>query len=195
MSIIYRYGVSMLSRKNHIKALPEELMIDKETGQILLKQENGKIVSYDAMTRFKASVDNIRFTAEKQLCMGKIVSIVPENTALPKCVTSDEPILVEETVELGPIKKLLIQLDVDVVDTTSTFGDIKSYDKVLAEVIINRNGQQTVIKEPVLQLADKIITFDTAELTSITSIKIINEDVLDDAESQYILQNILLLTV
>lgn len=195
MSIIYRYGVSMLSRKNHVKALPEELMIDKQTGQILLKQENEKIISYDAMTRFKASINTIQATAERLIFMGKIFSIVPENTPLPKCVTSGEPILVEEQVELGPIKKLLIQLDVDVIDTTSTFGDIKEYDKVLAEIVLNRNGQLTTIKKPVLQLADRIISFDTAQPTTITSIKIINEDALDNAESQYILQNILLLAV
>lgn len=195
MSIIYRYGVSMLSRKNHIKAMPEELMIEKETGQILLKQENGKIISYDAMTRFKASVDTLRSTAERHIFMGKIISVMPENTPLPKCVTSGESVLVQEVVELGPIKKILIQLDVDAIDTTSTFGDIKEYDKVLAEVTITRNEEVTTIKEPVLKLADKIITFDTAEPTTITSIKIINEDAIDNAESQYILQNILLLTV
>lgn len=195
MSIIYRYGVSLLSRKSHVKALPEELLIDKETGQILLKQADSNIISYDAMTRFKASTNTIRATAERLIFMGKMVSIIPENTPLPKCVTSGEPILVEETVDLGPIKKLLIQLDVDVVDKTSTFGDIKEYDKVMAEVVINRGGTITTIKEPVLQLADKIIKFDTSEITTITSIKIINDDAVDNAESQYILQNILLIVV
>ena len=195
MSIIYRYGVSMLSRKNHIKALPEELMIDKETGQILLKQENGKIVSYDAMTRFKASVNAITSTAERLMFMGKIVSIVPENKPLPKCVTSGESILIQEVVNLGPIKKMLIQLDVDVVDTTTTYGDLKGYENVVAEIIIDRNGKQTTITEPILHLTDKILKFDTAEPTTITSIKIINNDEEDNAESQYILQSILMLTV
>lgn len=195
MSIIYRYGVSLLSRKSHVKALPEELLIDKETGQILLKQADSNIISYDAMTRFKASTNALRATAERLIFLGKMVSIVPENTPLPKCVVSGESILVQETVELGPIKKMLIQLDVDVVDKTSTFGDIKEYDKVMAEITIDHGGTATTIKEPVLQLADKIITFDTAKPATITSIKIINDDALDDAESQYILQNILLLIV
>lgn len=194
MSIIYRYGVSMLSRKNHIKALPEELMIDKETGQILLKQENGKIVSYDAMTRFKASVDNITSTAEKQMFLGLLTAVMPENMPLPRCISSNQSILVEEVVELGKVKRMIIQLDVDVVDTTSTFGDIKSYETVMAEIIIERNKKLTTIKEPVLHLASRVITFDTAEVTTIKSIKIINDDEEDDKESQYILQNILMVT-
>lgn len=194
MSIIYRYGVSMLSRKNHIKALPEELMIDKETGQILLKQVNGNIISYDATTRFKASVDHITSTAEKHMFLGLLTAVMPENMPLPKCISSNQSILVEEVVELGTVKRLLFQLDVDVIDTTTTFGDIKSYENIMVEIIIERNKKLTTIKEPVLHLADRVVTFDTAEPTTIKSIKIINNDEQDDQESQYILQNILMVT-
>lgn len=195
MSIIYRYGVSMLSRKNHIKALPEELMIDKETGQILLKQENSKIISYDAMVRFKASMNAIIATAERHMFMGKIVSIVPTNTPLPKCITTGDQLLAAEVINLGPSKRFLMQLDTDVISTESTFGDIKEYDKVMVEIVVERNSVQTIIKEPLLHFNEKIISFDDAQPTSITSIKIINENFEDDAESQYILQNILILMV
>lgn len=195
MSIIYRYGVSLLSRKNHIKAKPEELMIDKETGQILLKQENGKILSYDAMTRFQASFNTISATAERRMIMGKILSIVPDNLALPRCIASGDEILVSEVANLGSIKKVVVQLDVDVIDTDSTFGDIKESDKVKATVKLQRkSGKTETVTMPVLKLADNVIAFDNADETSITSITIFNEDEADNASSQYILQNILVLT-
>lgn len=195
MSIIYRYGVSLLSRKNHVVAEPEELMIDKETGQILLKQENSKIISYDAMTRFNTSLNAIQATAEQQMFLGKILSVIPDNTTLPKCITSGDQILVSEVVNLGPVKKMLIQLDVDVISTVSTFGDIKESDTVVAEIVINRNGTEQTIVEPVVHLNKKVLSFDSTQETAITSIKISNTDDTDNAESQYILQNILLLTL
>lgn len=195
MSIIYRYGVSMLSRKNHSRALPEELLIDKETGQILLKQENGKIISYDSSSRFKSSVDNLILTTEKQIFLGKLYACHPSVDPLPRCMNSGDTLLTAEPVLLGSIKKLLIQLDVDVLDTSSLFGDMKEFDKVLAEVVLTRNERDITIKMPVMQLNEKVISYDTATDTVLKSIKIVNETVDDNNRSQYILHNILLVVV
>lgn len=59
-----RFGISALSKGRYQEAIPEELMVDKDTGQILVKNINGDISSYDTLVREAMIVDKL----QKKLC-------------------------------------------------------------------------------------------------------------------------------
>ena len=194
MSIIYRYGVSLLSRSSHIKAENEELMLDKETGQILLKRVDGNIMSYDATARFTQALDRITSLAANNLIFGKVYNVLPENRDLPSALDIDEEILSgNETIELGPVTKLFLQLDVDVYDNESKFGDTKSLEDIMVHIVMT-HGTDDIEKDiRLLDLNSNPFIFQTSKDLVIKSIKINDQEV--DSTSHLVINNILALVV
>lgn len=187
MAIIYRYGVSLISRSNHIDALPEELLLDKETGQILLKRSNGKIMSYDAMSRYKESVNRICNTAFLQCVYGKVYNVLLDNTDLPLAFANNEDLLRgDETIVIPTVKNLMIQLDVDAYDDESKFGDSNETDTIV--VHLTMNGQTYDVR--LSELDEKIFMFN-GENVVIDHLSI--EDTKEDTTSHLVLNNILIL--
>ena len=194
MSIIYRYGVSLLSRTNHIKAENEELMVDKETGQILLKRVDGKIMSYDSMTRFSQSMDRIASIAARHLIFGKIFNVLPENRDLPSALNNDEEILLGgEMIEFGPVNTLLLQLDVDVYDNESKFGDSKSFEDIIVHLSMNYGGVDIEKDIKLIELNSSPIEFQDKQDLIIKSIKINDQETV--STSHFVINNILALIV
>lgn len=194
MSMIYRYGVSLLSRDNHIKAQNEELMVDKETGQILLKRVDGNIMSYDAMTRFRQSAARINDTATKQLMFGKIYANFLDNKPLPCAFENGEELLIgDEEIFYSDVKKIILQLDVDVYDDESKFGDSKSYEDVMVKLVMEHDSN-TIEKElKLLDLSITPITFDTSSTLTIKSIQI--SDQSNSLTTHFVINNILAIVV
>lgn len=187
MAIIYRYGVSLLSRGNHVDALPEELLVDKDTGQILLKRNDGKIMSYDSMSRYKESVNRICNTAFLQCLFGKVYNVLLDNTDLPIAFSNNDSILRgDETIVIPDVKRLMLQFDVDAYDDESKFGDSNELDKMI--VHLTMNGQDYDIS--LFDLDEKIFEFNNEEVT-ITKLTI--EDTTQDTTSHLVLNNILIL--
>lgn len=197
MSIIYRYGISLLDRKNHSKAEKQELMIDKETGQILLKKDNGCILSYDSATRFKLSCNNFALAAERNMFFGKIYSVVLDLLLLPSRVEISNDIIPNEVIHIGNIDKFMLQLDLDVLENiVNTFGNVTSMDSLYVDLTLSRaNGDETYISYPLHSQTD-IIYLNTLSDTNITSIKISSKDTeIDILTSEFIIHNILVATV
>ena len=194
MSIIYRYGVSLLSRNNHIKAENEELMVDKETGQILLKRVDGKVMSYDSMARFAQSMDRITSTAAGHLIFGKIYNVLPENRDLPSAFDNNEEILSGgEMIEFGPVSTLLLQLDVDVYDNESKFGDSKSLEDILVHLSMNHGGVDIEKDIKLIELNSSPLEFQDKQDLIIKSIKVDDQEVV--STSHFVINNILTLIV
>lgn len=194
MSIIYRYGVSLLSRTNHIKAENEELMVDKETGQILLKRVDGKVMSYDSMTRFSQSMDRIKSTAAGHLIFGKIYNVLPENRDLPSAFENNEEILSGgEMIEFGPVGTLLLQLDVDVYDNESKFGDSKSLEDIIVHLSMNHGGIDIEKDIKLIELNSSPLEFQDKQDLIIKSIRIDDQEAV--STSHFVINNILALIV
>lgn len=87
-----RYAVSLLPRQFGSEAFPEELMMDSNTGQIVYKTTDGKIISDPAMVRTKAHTESLR----------SIVSTTDElnNINMYKAIVSDAPIQVTTNTNL-----------------------------------------------------------------------------------------------
>lgn len=194
MSIIYRYGVSCLNRNNHIKAENEELMIDKETSQILLKRVDGKIMSYDSMARFAQSMDRLTVIGTKNFIFGKIYNILPANRDLPSAFEVNEEILSGgETIELGPVRKLILQLDVDIYDNESKFGDSKSFEDIMVNLSMT-HGEDVIEKSiRLIDLNNERLEFTNSKDLIIKSIQI--DDQEETSTSHLVINNILALVV
>lgn len=54
-----RWGWSALSKNRYQDAYNEEVMIDKKTGEIVIKRADGVIVSYDHMARTQSAMDRL----------------------------------------------------------------------------------------------------------------------------------------
>lgn len=51
-----RFAVSALSKDRYLESVNEEIMVDKLTGEILIKDKNGYIVSADTTNRTSLSM-------------------------------------------------------------------------------------------------------------------------------------------
>jgi hypothetical protein len=54
-----RFALSALSRKNKTYAIPHEIMIHKEIGQISIKTPSGDVISTDSLTRIQNHIENV----------------------------------------------------------------------------------------------------------------------------------------
>ena len=70
-----RYGISALSKSRFTDAYNEEIMIDKMTGEILVKTPHGDVVSYNYNSRISSALQAIRVAADKVGVYGDIYSI------------------------------------------------------------------------------------------------------------------------
>lgn len=113
---IYRYGVSMLSRDKHTEALHEEVMIDKTTGQVLIKlQDSDKVVSYDSQTREQNTINHIKNICDGRLIQDDISMVVLENKTLPIAIDSTN-IIEHEAIDIDLYNTFKMYLDVSISD-------------------------------------------------------------------------------
>lgn len=139
MAESYRLGISALSRKNKANAELEEIMVQKDTGQFLIKTPAGEVISFDKLQRFKEHVNTVTFNAENTRIIGHMYEIELDNTELPKLITSDSNLIGGTPLSLGDIDahkiKILISSDFDFINT-----------KNLLEVVPSTNGPSISVK-------------------------------------------------
>lgn len=108
-----RFGISLLSKKNRNIAFLEEVMIDKETGEVLVKTPEGDIISYNFNSRIKSHIIEARADADNMNVYGNIYNIEFNNVSLPSTLLYNTE-YVTTPIELATkCRKLLIHLDID----------------------------------------------------------------------------------
>lgn len=129
-----RFQVSLLSKKRYEDAVNEEVMIDKETGEILVKRpsDNG-VISYDHMARTRGCVDNVSRTLNSMGMRYKIMGVSTLNPnwkkPFPKLMTTEDNsnVLVDKSSDVGEVvinigryltgyKHFMVYFDVDYVN-------------------------------------------------------------------------------
>ena len=68
----HRFGISGLSKENVNEAFLEEILVDKMSGEMLIKTPNGDIVSFDYNNRLKTNLVNIKHTGDDLNIYGNI---------------------------------------------------------------------------------------------------------------------------
>lgn len=111
-SAIYRYAVSLLSKIRFDDALPNEVLTDHSTGEILVKTEDGLMISYDTITRKNMALENAKNTA----LMKNIRPVIYEvqlDSPLPRKVFEYDDILAKEKIDISKTNKIILHIDLD----------------------------------------------------------------------------------
>ena len=107
-----RFAVSALSKDRYLESVNEEIMVDKLTGEILIKDKNGYIVSADTTNRTSLSMKKAISDAEQSGICGQFFQITFDDMQLPKMISYNKNILSEPLELSSTINKFLFNFDV-----------------------------------------------------------------------------------
>ena len=109
-----RFGISLLSKEKFNTAYDEEVMIDKNTGEILVKSSSGEVISYNYNSRLNSHISETKLIANNLGVYGDIVSIEFDDTYAPFTMEFDKNYVPTPiTIMYIKCKKLLFNLDLD----------------------------------------------------------------------------------
>ena len=111
--ILNRFAVSALSKKYNGQALPEEIMVEKNTGEFLIKSPDGVVISYDAMARRRSTITDATECAVTQNMKGNMYELYLDNFMLPAIVPYDENLLNNAISLKQNLVKVLFYIDID----------------------------------------------------------------------------------
>lgn len=118
MSGTNRWAISALSKVNKAFAVNEEILIDKNTGEILIRTPDGNIISYDSLARFKAHKEYLILHAENLRVTGSLGNIKSDTIEFPDIV-GDAVNIIGATplvIKASGINKILISVDIDCIE-------------------------------------------------------------------------------
>ena len=118
MATVGRFGTSALSRSKKEFSRNEEIMMNKETGQVLIKTPDGTdIISYDSIARLRSHINSVTLLAQTNGLRGDIHSIEFDDIELPEKIQEDTNLLASPlTVKTGNLKRFLFSVDVDAIE-------------------------------------------------------------------------------
>jgi len=115
MPTTHRWGVSLLSKENFADAFNEEVMIDKNTGEVLVKTPSGDTISYNYNSRLSSHVNATRIDANNYDIYGDIINIsLDSTTGVSPFVMESGVNYIKTPIELAyNCKRLMIHSDID----------------------------------------------------------------------------------
>jgi hypothetical protein len=167
MGTLNRFGVTVLSRKNKGTAVPEELMVHKEIGQVLIKTITGDIVSFDSLTRQKMHIEDVTSRATNLGITGDLFSVDIPTTELPEVILDNVNVL-DSSLLLQSVnpKSILISVDLDYLNLVDT----ETVAEFEPDIILNFNFKKTV---------NSVLTENPGTITD--KLSVINNMIIDPA--------------
>lgn len=107
-----RFALSALSKDRYPESVKEEIMIDKNTGEILLKDKSGYIVSADTTNRLALAMRKAISDAEQSGICGQFYQMTFDDMELPKMISYNKNILSEPLDLSSQINKFLLNFDI-----------------------------------------------------------------------------------
>lgn len=174
-----RFGISLLSKKNRATAYKEELMVDKDTGEVLIKTPSGDTISYNYNSRLKSQISTIKSIANNVSVYGDIISIELDNLDAPSVMEYDlNYITTALDIPYAECKKILFNIDIDAITVHNTTGSI-SHDRnnMLVEMELSLYYSDGTASDPVIisnsiyELNSKVFTLNDNSLILLNSKK------------------------
>ena len=176
MSIMNRYATSALSKQFKEKAVCEEILIDKQTGEIQVKSADGNIVSYNAMARLGSHVAILSFNSINADNYGNIFEFEPTHIDLParignmNVVDSKTPILCN--------KWFMVSIDTDKIKPDIILSKLSEVEPIIEMIISYKTGDVTTSSTIMKVLSDfnrtLIVKPELVDEVFITSLRILN---------------------
>lgn len=147
-AIINRFAISALSKEFHDQSLNEEIMVDKTTGEFLLKSKKGTVISYDAIARRRSTITDATECATTQNMMGNMYELALEEYNLPAIVPYNDNILANSISLKQNLQKVLFYIDIDEIIE----GELAQVSEVDPKVEITlRCGTGSVFEEIIVE--------------------------------------------
>jgi hypothetical protein len=111
-----RFAISMLSKSRKAEAINEELMVDKSTGEILIRGVAGEYVSYNRLARFESHINRVTEICHRHNFLGKVYSLELDDYDTPMAIPETTNLLASGNQVLSLNKKLrtlYLSLDLD----------------------------------------------------------------------------------
>ena len=180
----YRFGISLLSKERFNEAYNEEVMIDKFTGEVLIKSKDGDVVSYNYNSRLKSQLSAIKLTANNMSVYGDIVSIEMDDVVAPFTMEYEKNYISTPIVlPYHNCKKILFNADIDPI-TISNIGLSHDMNNMLVELSLsllyndNSTTAPVTISSHLNEFNSKVLTlndnsiFNLAPLKQVSGIRI-----------------------
>lgn len=194
-----RFALSALSKKYKNKSVPTEIMIDKETGEIQVKSEDGNVISYNYLSRLNAHIDTFVFNSYNADLYGIIYEL--ENSSLDTpCTVNKDTNLIDSNVLITntDFKAFMISIDLDIIKPNTVISRLDTNNVPIELEIQYTQGSSTKvmkISEPINIInrlrINKAALHVSATNPTIKSIKIGNSSAFRGDE-KFILHSILL---
>lgn len=115
-----RFAITALSRKNKEYAVPHEIMIHKEIGQIIIKTPQGDIISMDSLTRLQNHIENVSNRSRLANIAGDLF-ILELDFELPEIVEENDVILPDPVlIQSNPVTGVMFSIDLDSVTMSNS---------------------------------------------------------------------------
>lgn len=185
---VERFAVSALSKQRAQEARNEEIVVDKYTGEFLLKTKDGVLLSADTLSRRKASIENALRYVDKTGIGGTLFQIDIEDVQLPSQMDYDMNIL-DSFIEIEPkYKRILFNLDIDeyvINGGTGVPTNAECYVEVYLTCTKDGVNSDIIFTKPISLINKFVLHLDeTNSKTVLNSIKFIkNENEIIDNKS------------
>ena len=180
----YRFGVSLLSKNRFNDAYPEELMVDKLTGEVLVKTPTGDTISYNYNSRLKTHIVETKSIANNVSVYGDIISIEMDDKYAPFTMDYDTNYITEELIfPYENCKKILFNVDIDAI-TVNPNGMSYERNNMLLELELslffndNTTSDKVVLNYSMDKLNHKVLNLTNGSLFTIPNDKTISGFIL-----------------
>lgn len=110
---IQRFAISGLSKNRSDEAVNEEILLDKYTGEFLIKNKDGVVISNDYLSRRSSTMNVVSMIADRSNIGGDLYEIDIDDIHLPSKLDYNINILNDDLVLENNIRKILLYLDID----------------------------------------------------------------------------------
>lgn len=174
---IQRFAISGLSKNRSDEAVNEEILLDKHTGEFLIKNKDGVVISTDYFSRRSSTMNNVTMIADKSNIGGDLYEIDIDDIYLPAKLDYNINILNGDITLSNDIRKILLYLDVDEyvnIDNKAVPENVSGKAKVEIEIGMDDGVTNTMsIIKDINVLNNFVINLkDTVGNKVVTSLKI-----------------------
>lgn len=194
---IQRFAVSGMSKQRADEAVNEEILLEKYTGEFLIKNKDGVVISIDTINRKAASYNNAVLLAEQTGICGDIFSLEDSDLNMPEIIPVDVNLLSEPVNLPNACTKLLLNLDISEYIYNLEASTINEVDKeCTVDVIVKQGEKQVVISKKVTDLNKLVIDATKEGLVSQEPVQLFsiifraNEKYVGVTEHKIVLHNI-----
>lgn len=171
MSKLNRFALSALSRSQKAFAVPEEIMIHKNTGEVVIKTKTGDVISYDSLARLNSHIEDVTNLSYMVGITGDMSSIELDNILLPEVISENTNLVpVPLLLKNKDLDSILISADVDalIISDVDSLVEKESDIQIKLRIVNNSTSAATTytIKKPVSFLNGYVI--DMVETTGMT---------------------------